>query len=153
MTAARKRVKKYRSEGGAADLVRVEVLVPPSARNEILAMASRLRAEHRGNKELRELYDDALRSYRVRILDNVDLDRLPDLRSRAAVVARAMIDRGDARAFAMGRKMLDRVDTLVPIEVPEGKLGDAVLRMATDEPEVMPAPAEFNAVGWNSNQS
>jgi hypothetical protein len=49
--------------------------------------------------------------------------------------------------------MLDRVDTLVPIEVPEGKLGDAVLRIATDEPEVMPAPAEFNAVGWNSNQS
>jgi len=112
MTAARKRVKKYRSEGGAADLVRVEVLVPPSARNEILAIASRLRAEHRGNKELRELYDDALRSYRVRILDNVDLDRLPDLRSRAAVVARAMIDRGDARAFAIGRKMLDRVDAL-----------------------------------------
>jgi hypothetical protein len=112
MVAAHQRVKKYRSEGGAADLVRVEVLVPPSARKEILASASRLRAEHRGNKELRSLYDNALRSYRVRILDNVDLDRLPDLRSRAAVVARAMIDRGDARAFAMGRKMLDHVDAL-----------------------------------------
>ena len=112
MIAARKRVKKYRSEGGAADLVRVEVLVPPSARDEILAIASRLRAEYRATKELRELYDDALRSYRVRILDNVDLDRLPDLRSRAAVVARALIDRGDARAFAMGRKMLDRVGAL-----------------------------------------
>jgi hypothetical protein len=112
MIAAHKRVKKYRSEGGAADLARVEVLVPPSARNEILAIASRLRAEYRGNKELRSLYDDALRSYRVRILDNVDLDRLPDLRSRAAVVARAMIDRGDARAFAMGRKLLDCVGTL-----------------------------------------
>jgi hypothetical protein len=112
MVAARKRVKKYRSEGGAADLVRVEVLVPPSARDEILAIASRLRAEYRATKELRELYDDALRSYRVRILDNVDLDRLPDLRSRAAVVARALIDRGDARAFAMGRKMLDRVGAL-----------------------------------------
>jgi hypothetical protein len=45
----------------------------------------------------------------VRILDNVDLDRLPDFRSRAAVVARAMIDRGDARAFVMGRKMLELV--------------------------------------------
>lgn len=108
MIAAHKRVKKYRNIGGAADLVRVEVLVPPSARKEILAVASRLRTEHRANKELRSLYDEALRSYRVRILDNVDLDRLPDLRSRAAVVARVMIDRGDARAFAMGRKMLDR---------------------------------------------
>src|SRR5258708_22168621 len=93
MKAARQRVKRYRSEGGAADLARVEVLVPPSARKEILAVASRLRAEHRGNKELRALYDKALASYRTRILDNVDLDRLPDLRSRAAVVARALIDR------------------------------------------------------------
>jgi hypothetical protein len=112
MAAAHKRVKKYRSEGGAADLVRVEVLVPPSARKEILAIASRLRAKHRSNKELRSLYDDALRFYGTRILDNIDLDRLPDLRSRAAVAARAMIDRGDARAFALGRQMLDRVDAM-----------------------------------------
>jgi hypothetical protein len=109
MKAARQRVKRYRSEGGGADLVRVEVLVPPSGRKEILAAASRLRGEHRGNKELRALYDKALALYGVRILDNVDLDRLPDFRSRAAVVARAMIDRGDARAFAMGRRMLERV--------------------------------------------
>jgi hypothetical protein len=106
---ARQRVKRYRSEGGGADLARVEVLVPPSARKEILEVASRLRAEHRANKELRALYDKALASYRVRILDNIDLDRLPDFRSRAAVVARAMIDRGDARAFAMGRQMLERL--------------------------------------------
>jgi hypothetical protein len=109
MKSANQRVKRYRSEGGAADLARVEVLVPPSARQEILAVAARLRAEHRRNKELRALYDDALASYRVRILDNIDLDRLPDFRSRAAVVARAMIDRGDARAFAMGRQMLERL--------------------------------------------
>lgn len=112
MKSARKRVKKYRSEGGGADLARVEVLVPPSARKEILAVASRLRMEHRRNKELRELYESALQLYRTRILDNVDLDRLPDLRSRAAVVARAMIDRGDARAFAIGRQILSHVDAM-----------------------------------------
>jgi hypothetical protein len=112
MIPAHHRVKKYRSEGGAADLARVEVLVPPSARKEILAIAARLRMEHRRNKELRELYDKALQCYGSRILDNVDLDRLPDLRSRAAVAARAMIDRGDARAFAMGRQMLDRVEAM-----------------------------------------
>ena len=109
MGAGQQRVKRYRTEGGAADLARVEVLVPPSAREKILEFAARLRAEHRRNKELRALYDKALASYRTRILDNVDLDRLPDFRSRAAVVARAMIDRGDARAFAMGRHMLDRL--------------------------------------------
>jgi hypothetical protein len=41
----------------------------------------------------------------------------------------------------------------VPIEVPDGKRGDAILRKATDEPEVMPAPAQFNAVDWNSARS
>jgi hypothetical protein len=107
MRAVQQRVKRYRTKGGAADLARVEVLVPPSAREKILEFAARLRGEHRRNKELRALYDKALASYRTRILDNVDLDRLPDLRSRAAVIARAMIDRGDARAFAMGRQMLD----------------------------------------------
>jgi hypothetical protein len=107
MVGAHQRVKKYRREGGAADLVRVEVLVPPEARNEIIEIASRLRARHRREKQLRSLYEKALRSYGPRILDNVDLDRLPDLQSRAAVAARAMIDRGDARAFVVGRKMLD----------------------------------------------
>lgn len=112
MAVARSRVEKYRREGGAADLVRVEVLVPPQARAQILAAASRLRAEHRGTKELISLYERALKAYGVRILDNVDLDRLPDLRSRAVVAARAMIDRGDARAFALGRRILDLVREL-----------------------------------------
>jgi len=41
----------------------------------------------------------------------------------------------------------------VPIEVTGGNRGDAILRKATDEPEVMPAPAEFNAVGWSAAHS
>jgi hypothetical protein len=59
------------------------------------------------DRELALLLDDALRLYGPRILDNVDLGRLPDLRSRAAVAARAMMERGDARAFVLGRRMLD----------------------------------------------
>jgi hypothetical protein len=112
MAPANKRVRKYRTVGGAADLVRVEVLVPPAARDEILAAAFRMRAAHRNGRELKALLDKALHLYGPRILDNVDLDRLPDLRSRAAVAARAMIDRGDARAFALGREMLDRSDAM-----------------------------------------
>ncbi len=41
----------------------------------------------------------------------------------------------------------------VPIEVTDAKRGVVVMRKATDEPEVMPAPAEFNAVGWSSAHS
>src|SRR5260370_34671049 len=107
--SGRKRVQKYRSVGGAADLARVEVLVPVAEREQVLALAARLRTEHRKSKELQQMIDNALASYRTRILDNVDLDRLPDLRSRAAVVARALIDRGDARAFALGRQMLAHI--------------------------------------------
>ncbi|WP_338633168.1 hypothetical protein [Afipia carboxidovorans] len=90
-------------------MARVEVLVPPSARDEILAVAARLRAEHRRANELNRLCEQALSSYRTRILDNVDLDRLPSVQAKASVIARAMIDRGDARAFALGRKMLAQV--------------------------------------------
>ena len=39
----RKRIEKYRCSGGAADLVKVEVLVPPSARDDVLRLAAKLR--------------------------------------------------------------------------------------------------------------
>lgn len=50
------------------------------------------------DQELASLLDKALRFNGVRILDNVDLDRLPDLRSRAFVLGRRMLDRAEARA-------------------------------------------------------
>jgi hypothetical protein len=76
----------------------------------VLRLAERLRADHRSEKDLQVLFDQALSPYRVRILDNVDLDRLPNLRARASVIARAMIERGDARAFALGRELLSRTE-------------------------------------------
>lgn len=41
----------------------------------------------------------------------------------------------------------------IPIEVTDRKRGDVIMRKATDETEVMLAPAEFNAVDWNSTHS
>ena len=108
--SVRSRIEKYRRSGGAADLVRVEVLVPASAREDVLRLAERLRADHRTDKDLQLMCDQALSLYSVRILDNVDLDRLPDLRARARVIARAMIERGDARAFALGRELLSQAE-------------------------------------------
>jgi hypothetical protein len=108
--SARKRIEKYRRSGGAADLVRVEVLVPSSARDDVLRLAERLRADHRNERDLQVMVDQALSLYGVRILDNVDLDRLPNLRARAGVIARAMIERGDARAFALGRELLSQAE-------------------------------------------
>jgi len=115
--SVRRRIEKYRRSGGAAGLVRVEVLVPSSARDEVLRLAESLRANHRKDKDLQAkdlqaMCDRALNAYGVRILDNVDLERLPNLRARASVIARAMIERGDARAFALGREILARAEPL-----------------------------------------
>src|SRR4051812_40879108 len=104
--SVRKRIEKYRRSGGAADLVKVEVLVPPSARDDVLRLAAKLRSEHRDRRELRKLCDRALSLYGPRVLDNVDLERVPDLRARAGVIARALMERGDARAFVLGRQIL-----------------------------------------------
>ena len=108
--AARERIDRYRKTGGAADLVRVEVLVPDHARREVLAHAARLRSAHRDSKALRELCNRALSMYGTRVLDNVDLERLPDLKSQAAVLAKGLIDRADARAFDLGRQILAQLE-------------------------------------------
>jgi hypothetical protein len=104
--SVRKRIEKYRSSGGAADLVKVEVLVPPSSREAVLRLAAKLRSEHRDGRNLRKLCDRALSLYGARVLDNLDLDRVPDQRARAGVIARALMERGDARAFVLAREIL-----------------------------------------------
>lgn len=109
--AVQDRMRKYRREGGGADLVRVEVLVPAEGRDEVLALAADLRAKHRARQaDLAYLCEEAMARYRARILDNVDPDRLPDIRQRAAVIARALIEKGDARAFVLGRRILDAAE-------------------------------------------
>lgn len=40
-----------------------------------------------------------------------------------------------------------------PIEITDSNRADAILRKATAEPEVMPTPADFNAVGWTPDRS
>lgn len=108
--SARERVKKYRKEGGAADLARVEVLVAPGDREVVLKFAKELRERHRKRKhDVERAIELALSRYGARVLDNIDLKRLPDAASRAKVVAEALMERGDARAFAMARRLLDQI--------------------------------------------
>jgi hypothetical protein len=40
----------------------------------------------------------------------------------------------------------------VPIEVTDATLTEAILRKATDEPEVMPAPSGFDVSGWSGTR-
>ena len=105
--SVRDRIQRYRETGGAADLVRVEVLVPASCRDDIVSKAAEMRDSHRQRKaHLQQQVDLAIALYGVRILDNIDPERLDALPKRAKVIAKALIERGDARAFAMGRRLL-----------------------------------------------
>jgi hypothetical protein len=40
----------------------------------------------------------------------------------------------------------------IPIEVTDESLGEAILRKATDEPELMPSPAGFDVAGWTGTR-
>ena len=104
--AANDRIKRYKSVGAAADLVRVEVLVPASGKQNVLNYAQRLRSEHRA--ELEALIEQALERYGPKIEDNIDLSRLANVSARARVVGRALLERGDAAGFKLGRQMLER---------------------------------------------
>lgn len=107
---AKDRIKRYRETGGAADLVRVEVLVPSARRAEIVNMAMKFRAEHRAEKtRLAEFIKIATERYGLRVFDNIDIDKLNDLPQKARVVANALMERGDARAFAMGRRIISHL--------------------------------------------
>src|SRR5689334_11433809 len=109
--AARDRVKRYRETGAGSDLQRVEVLVPSSRRAEIVAQAARMRLEHRERKQrIQQICDQAIELYGVRLLDNIDIDRVDGIERRGPVIARALMERGDARAFAMGRRILDALE-------------------------------------------
>lgn len=109
--SARDRVRRYRENGGASDLVRVEVLVPASSRNAIVSEAARMRTEHRSRKKrLKDLCDKAAERYAVRVFDNVDLARVPDSQEQARVIAGALMERGDAGAFVLARKILSEAE-------------------------------------------
>lgn len=49
----RERIRRYKTTGAAAGLSRVEVLVPPGSRDQILSLAQRLRDEHRRRQAAR----------------------------------------------------------------------------------------------------
>lgn len=109
--SARDRVRRYREIGGASDLVRVEVLVPLAQRDAIVSEAARMRAAHREKKQrVKALCAKAVDRYAVRVFDNVDLSRVSDPLKQGSVIASALIERGDARAFAMGRQILAELE-------------------------------------------
>lgn len=86
----RERIQRYRTTGAAAGLARVEVLVPPETRDQILSLAERLRDEHR----------------RAKAVWSVNAERVNDR-------AKLMIHRLLARRIVLDPGIVDRARDMV----------------------------------------
>lgn len=103
----KKRVRKLRNRRRAAGLKRVEVLIPEEHVDVMKAYARQLRegSESERLAEVRKLVAKAYEQYHSSCLDNIsiqpDAANFPD----AAVIAAALIARGNSSAFKLGRKI------------------------------------------------
>ena len=119
---AQERIRKYRTQGGGAGYVRVEVLVPPSDRERVRAYARQLRERRRAAEaDLEAMCRDAIARYGARVLDNIDPDRLPTAQQRARVVARALMDKGGLDGFRLGRQLVKQAEALDGVESAPGE--------------------------------
>ena len=116
------RIRKYRTHGGAAGFVRVEVLVPPAGRERVRIYAQQLRENHRAaEEELNAMCRDAIARFGVRVLDNIDPDRIPTAQQRARVVGRALMDKGGLAGFKLGRQLVKQAEALDGVERAPGE--------------------------------
>ena len=104
---ANERVYRSRERRRRAGLKRVEVFVPADRVDSLKAYAAQLRegSESEAVKEARKLIERAYRTYRARCLDNIDIDPEKAGLADAAVVAAALMHRGNAEAYELGRKL------------------------------------------------
>jgi hypothetical protein len=74
--AKKQRQARYKTAGAAADLVRVEVLVPPSGRESILKSAETLRRDHRAAENVRRVIEHARHFTPKKFTPPRDIDRI-----------------------------------------------------------------------------
>ena len=82
-----------------------------TGRGDLAAREPARLSRHASATDLEALWGRAPSQYGVRVLDHVDLSRLDGIAARGFVIARALMERGDARAFAMARKILSYIET------------------------------------------
>jgi hypothetical protein len=104
--SARERIVRYRTEGGAADLVRVEVLVPPEGRQEVVDLAARLRSDHRAKAAevdmLMPLFEEAVDLFGARCLWNLKPEPTP---TGMRVIAERLRKHGDMDAWRLASRI------------------------------------------------
>ena len=106
------RVKRSRERRRRAGLKRVEVFVPVDQVDKLKAYAAQLRegSESEAVREARMLIAKAYRQHRAKCLDNIAIDPETAGLADAAVIAAALMHRGNSEAYVLGR-MLSRLAT------------------------------------------
>jgi hypothetical protein len=105
----RERIRQLRERRRQAGLMRVEVLVPKEQADAVKAYAAQLREGSQSERlvEVRRLIAKAYQKYRATCLDNIDVKPKDADFPTAMVVAAALMHRGNAEAFRLGRQIRD----------------------------------------------
>ncbi len=107
MESISERVQQSRERRRRAGLKRVEVFVPNEKVNQLKAYAADLREGSQSEvvNEARKLIARAYKKYRAQCLDNISVDPQSASLSDAAVIAAALMHRGDAEAYKLGQQL------------------------------------------------
>lgn len=101
------RVQQSRERRRRAGLKRVEVFVPVDKVDMVKAYAAQLRegSQSEALREVRKLVARAYRKFQARCLDNISIDPEKADFADAAIVAAALMHRGNAEAFKLGKQI------------------------------------------------
>jgi hypothetical protein len=101
------RVSKSRQRRRLAGLKRVEVLVPADHADAVRAYAAQLREGSQSESlvRLRKLIASAYQRFHAMCLDNIQVNPEKADFADAAIVAAALMHRGNAEAYKLGREI------------------------------------------------
>ncbi|MDP1836932.1 MAG: hypothetical protein Q8N31_22390 [Reyranella sp.] len=106
-SSARERVRESRERRRLAGLKRVEVFVPHDKVDMVKAYVAQLRegSSSEAREKVRLLLGKAYRNFQASCLDNIQIDPAKADFADAAIVAAALMHRGNADAYKLGRQI------------------------------------------------
>jgi hypothetical protein len=107
VSLAKERVRKSRDRRRLAGLKRVEVFVPYDKVDAIKAYVAQLRegSDSEARMQVRNLLSKAYRNFHASCLDNIQVDPAKADFADAAIVAAALMHRGNAEAYKLGKQL------------------------------------------------
>lgn len=103
----KERVRQSRERRRRAGLKRVELFVPEDKVDLVKAYVAQLRegSESESRLKVRQLLAKAYRNFHASCLDNIGIDPATADFADAAIVAAALMHRGNADAYKLGRQI------------------------------------------------